>query len=271
MSEGTCQILRPAAFARRGSLLAIASGKGGVGKTWLAITLAHALARAGRKTLLFDGDLGLANIDIQLGLMPQDDLGDVLSGRVTLAQAITRFAGEFDIITGRSGSGRLGSTPASRLQHLSQGLLGMSRDYDMVILDLGAGVEQTVRALSRGADTCLVIVTEEPTSLTDAYAFIKVTHSDQPQADIRVVVNLAETGSDGTRTYNTLLKACESFLKISPPLLGIIRRDPRVTESIRQQTPILWRSPRSNAAGDVNAITLKLLSEFAGRTRAMAR
>jgi flagellar biosynthesis protein FlhG len=203
--------------------------------------------------------------------MPQDDLGDVLSGRVTLAQAITRFAGEFDIITGRSGSGRLGSTPASRLQHLSQGLLGMSRDYDMVVLDLGAGVEQTVRALSRGADTCLVIVTEEPTSLTDAYAFIKVTHSDQPQADIRVVVNLAETGTDGTRTYNTLLKACESFLKISPPLLGIIRRDPRVSESIRQQTPILWRSPRSNAAGDVNAITLRLLSEFAGRTRAMAR
>ena len=271
MSEGTCQILRPAAFARRGSLVAIASGKGGVGKTWLAITLAHALARAGRKTLLFDGDLGLANIDIQLGLMPQDDLGDVLSGRVTLAQAVIHFTDGFDNITGRSGSGRHGSAPASRLQHLSQGLMGMSRDYDMVMLDLGAGVEQTVRALARSVDTCLVIVTDEPTSLTDAYAFIKVTHSDRPLADIRIIVNLAETSPDGTRTYNTLLRACESFLRISPPLLGIVRRDPRVAEAIRQQTPILTRSPRTAAACDVNAITLKLLSEFGGRTRAAVR
>ena len=111
MSDETCKIIRPAAFARRGRLTAIASGKGGVGKTWLAISLAHAMARAGRRTLLFDGDLGLANVDIQLGLMPQDDVGSVLAGRLTLPQAVTRHADGYDIIAGRSGSGRFGSAP----------------------------------------------------------------------------------------------------------------------------------------------------------------
>jgi flagellar biosynthesis protein FlhG len=270
MSENTCQILRPAAFARRGNLIAVASGKGGVGKTWVAISLAHALARAGRKTLLFDGDLGLANVDIQLGLMPQDDLGSVLAGRLTLPQAVTAFADGFDIIAGRSGSGQLGSAPVSRLQHLCQHLVGMSREYDMVILDLGAGVEQTVRRLTQNVDICLVVVTDEPTSLTDAYAFIKLAHLDRPTADIRIIVNIAASGRDGERTYATLLKACQGFLKISPPLLGVIRRDARVAEAIRQQTSILTRTPRTQAACDINAIALRLLSEF-GKTRAAGR
>ena len=147
----------------------------------------------------------------------------------------------------------------------------MSRDYDMLILDLGAGVEQTVRQLSRNADTCLVIVTDEPTSLTDAYAFIKVAVADRPNADIRVVVNIADSGRDGERTYATLLRACEGFLKISPPLLGIIRRDARVGEAIRQQTSIMTRTPRADAACDVNAVALRLLAEVAGRTPAAGR
>ena len=134
--------------------------------------------------------------------MPQDDLGGVLAGRLTLPQALTPFTDGFDIIAGRSGSGRLGSAPVSRLQHLCQNLVGMSRDYDMVVLDLGAGVEQTVRQLTQNVDTCLVVVTDEPTSLTDAYAFIKVAHADRPDADLRIVVNVADSGRDGERTYS---------------------------------------------------------------------
>ncbi|MBL8660890.1 MAG: AAA family ATPase [Rhodospirillales bacterium] len=271
MTDSTCEILRPMAFARRGNLIAIASGKGGVGKTWLAVSLAHAMARAGRRTLLFDGDLGLANVDIQLGLMPQDDVGGVLAGRLTLPQASTPFAENLDIIAGRSGSGRLGSAPVSRLQHLCQELVGMSRDYDLVLLDLGGGVEQTVRQFAQTVDTCLVVVTDEPTSLTDAYAFIKVAHADRPDADLRVVVNIAASRGDGERTYATLLKACQGFLKISPPLLGVIRRDVRVSDSIRQQTSIMTRSPRSAAACDINAVALRLLAETPGRKRLVGR
>ncbi|NBB84029.1 MAG: P-loop NTPase, partial [Alphaproteobacteria bacterium] len=122
-----------------GTLMAIASGKGGVGKTWFSITLCHALARAGARTLLFDGDLGLANVDIQLGLMPSRDLGAVFEGAITLKGAAQRFApGGFDIIAGRSGSGSLAGLSAHRLGEIAQDLAAMTGDYERVVIDLGA-------------------------------------------------------------------------------------------------------------------------------------
>ncbi len=252
--------LAPRPTAKGRNMIAIASGKGGVGKTWLAITLAHALARKGARTLLFDGDLGLANLDIQLGLMPKHDLGSVITGRLTLNQAVIAFEdGGFDIIAGRSGSAGLTNMPASRLQILSDDLTLLAANYDKVIVDLGGGVERTVRQLTHSVGTCLVVATDEPTSLTDAYAFIKITHMERPGIDIRIVVNMVKSDREGERTYNTLLKACEGFLKTSPPLLGVIRRDAKVREAIRNQTSILTRFPNSEAAGDVEAIAGRLM------------
>jgi flagellar biosynthesis protein FlhG len=251
---------RPAQRAKGRNVIAVASGKGGVGKTWFSITLAHSLARAQQRTLLFDGDIGLANVDIQLGLMPKTDLGSVVAGRLTLNQATVNYPeGGFDIIAGRSGSGTLANIPLSRLQLLGDDLNLLACAYDRVVLDLGAGVERTVRALANNAGTILVVTTDEPTSLTDAYAFIKVTHLERPGADMRVVVNMANSTREGERIYNTLLKACEGFLKMSPPLAGVIRRDLKVREAIRNQTPLLTRSPNSEAATDVEAIVVKLL------------
>ena len=251
---------RPAQRAKGRNVIAVASGKGGVGKTWFSITLAHALARASQRVLLFDGDLGLANVDIQLGLMPKTDLGSVVAGRLTLNQAMVNYPeGGFDIIAGRSGSGSLANIPLSRLQLLADDLNSLAGAYDRVVLDLGAGVERTVRALAANAGTVLVVTTDEPTSLTDAYAFIKVTHMERPGTDMRVVVNMANSTREGERIYNTLLKACEGFLKMSPPLAGVIRRDLKVRESIRNQTPLLTRSPNSEAATDVEALVERLL------------
>ncbi len=258
---------RPSERNKGKNMVAIASGKGGVGKTWLAITLTHALAKAKTKALLFDGDLGLANLDIQLGLMPKHDLGSVIAGRLTLSQAIFPFedesANSFDIIAGRSGSGGLANVPASRLQILGEDLTLLSSGYDLVIIDLGAGVERTVRQLTNNVNTCLVIATDEPTSLTDAYAFIKLTHMGRPGADIRIVVNMANSTREGERTYNTLLKACEGFLKISPALMGVIRRDDKVREAIRAQSSILTRYPNCEAAADVEKIAALLLGKAA--------
>jgi flagellar biosynthesis protein FlhG len=250
----------PTQRVRGRNVIAVASGKGGVGKTWFAITLSHAIARAGRRVLLFDGDLGLANVDIQLGLMPKTDLGSVVSGRITLNQALVAFPeGGFDIIAGRSGSGTLANIPLSRLQMLGDDLALLAGAYDRVVVDLGAGVEKTVRMFAQNAGTVLVVTTDEPTSLTDAYAFIKVTHMERPGTDMRVVVNMANSTREGERIYNTLLKACEGFLKISPPLAGVIRRDIKVRDAIRNQTPILIRSPNSEAAADIEAIVERLL------------
>lgn len=256
--------LAPGASPRqRGrNIIAVASGKGGVGKTWFSITLSHAMALRGQKILLFDGDLGLANVDIQLGLMPTSDIGAVITGKTTITQACMRYErGGFDVIAGRSGSGSLANIPLSRLQVLAEDLALASAGYNRVILDLGAGVEKSVRQLSRAAGTILVVTSDEPTSLTDAYAFIKVTALERPGTDIRVVVNAANSTREGERTYNTLRKACEGFLKISPPLVGIVRRDMRVREAIRNQTPILIRSPGADAAMDVEAIADRLLAQ----------
>ena len=144
-------------------IIAIASGKGGVGKTWFAITLAHATARAGRRVLLFDADLGLANVDIQLGLMPEHDLGSVIAGRATLATAAFRHqGGGFDIVAGRSGSGALSALDPVTLERTLSALRDAAERYDLVVLDLGAGLERTVRRMSAWVDVLLVLVTEEP-------------------------------------------------------------------------------------------------------------
>jgi len=252
---------RPAVTGRRGKIIAVASGKGGVGKTFLSITLSHALAKRGQKTLLFDGDLGLPNVDIQLGLMPRYDLGTVIAGKVALNQAAVQYdTGGFDVIAGRSGSGSLANVPLSRLQIIGEDLALMATRYDRIVIDLGAGVEKSVRQIARAADTIMIVTSDEPTSLTDAYAFIKVTMMERPQTDFRIVVNASNSTREGERTYQTLLKACNGFLKISPALGGIVRRDPRVREAIRNQQPILTRSPSSEAALDIEAIADRLLA-----------
>jgi len=255
---------------RRGkNIIAVASGKGGVGKTWFSITLSQALAREGKKVLLFDGDLGLANVDVQLGLMPKRDLNDVIRGRLGLDKIIQPFEdGGFDIVAGRSGQASLSALPSQRLVLLRDQLLEVSEKYDAVIVDLGAGVDRTVRMMAASAMRTLLVVTDEPTSLTDAYAFIKLGNAAGMSKNISIVVNMAPSTIEGEKTYKTLLKACENFLRLRPPMAGMVRMDQRVKETIRHQTPLLTRSPNSDAAEDVEKITRMVLHDLAEAKRA---
>jgi flagellar biosynthesis protein FlhG len=249
--------------ARGSNVLAVASGKGGVGKTWFSITLAHALSRAGMRTLLFDGDLGLANVDVQLGLTPTHDLGGVIAGRIPLERARMRYEeGGFDLVAGRSGSGSLATLPGDRLVALRREIDQLGGDYDRVILDLGAGIERAVRLLTRGSRACLVIATDEPTAITDAYAFIKVARAEGLCADLRLVINMAASLRAGEHTYTALRRACCEFLKFEPPLAGIIRRDEHVRDSIRRQTALLNRHPGAEAAGDVERLAEYVISDL---------
>jgi len=255
-SPTAAPVMKPA-----GPIVAVASGKGGVGKTWFAITLAHALARAGRRVLLFDGDLGLANVDIQLGLMPAHDIGSVVAGVRTLAQAVQTHPGGFDILAGRSGSGALSALDDVALEAVLAALREAARQYDHVILDLGAGIDRYARRMAQFADLLLVLATEEPTSLTDAYAVLKLHHADcgATLRDARIVVNQAGGRAGGERTYATLARACATFLGHTPKLAGIIRRDERVRDAVRRQTLLLLRHPNAPAAADVEALAATLL------------
>jgi len=261
MTEPSNLARHPAAEQALRNVVAVASGKGGVGKTWLSVTLTQALAAEGRKLLLFDGDLGLANVDVQLGLMPEHDVASVVASKVSLRDAVRRFdAGRFDVIAGCSGSGSLASLTPPNLKILRDGLVALAPDYDLVVLDLAAGLDENLRLLAGLASTCLVVTTDEPTALTDAYALIKVMVTAGRRQMLRIVVNMAASSREGEKTYETLRKACESFLKVSPPLAGIVRRDDKVRDAIRRQTPLLTRHPTAPAAEDVVALARRLLA-----------
>ncbi|MEJ0010044.1 MAG: MinD/ParA family protein [Alphaproteobacteria bacterium] len=242
------------------NIIAVASGKGGVGKTWFSITLAHLFARSGRRTLLFDGDIGLANVDVQLGLTPVRDLGAVFAGTVAMKDAITPYAaGNFDILAGRSGSTALASLSAGRMQPAAEQLVALSASYDNVVIDLGAGIEQHVQVMSSLASRIIVVITDEPTSLTDAYAFIKLATARENAPRIEIVVNQAASQKEGEVTYQTMNRACTNFLKFSPALLGVIRKDNKVKDAIRSQSSLIERAPHTTAATDAATISVKLL------------
>ena len=216
----------------------------------------------GRRVLLFDGDLGLANVDIQLGLTPTHDLGAVVAGRAALRDAVINYEpGGFDILAGRSGSVALSSLDIALLERLLSGLREAGATYDDIVLDLGAGLDRTVRRMAAWADVLLVVATDEPTSVTDAYAVLKLHEADNPGGDARVVVNQAASTAAGRRTHATLARACSTFLGRAPSLAGVVRRDDQVRDAIRRQTPLLTRHPVTQAAADVEAIARVLLAD----------
>lgn len=253
--------------------IAIGSGKGGVGKTWFSASLAHAFGRLGQRALLVDADLGLANADVQLGLNPKRDLAGALLQGEPFQEAITQANGGagqrgFDVLAGRSGNAVLSGARAQTLSRLIEGLAGLSAHYDRLVLDLGAGADPTVLTLAMQAGLVLVVVTDEPTSLTDAYAFIKRLMQSGQAACPGLIVNMAAGQDAGQRTQATLRKAAAEFLNLDLTGYGIVPKDPAVKEAIRRQMPFLARSPNSPAALAVQAIAQGLTGTDARRSAA---
>lgn len=231
-------------------LIAIASGKGGVGKTFIAIGLAQALAERGHAVTLVDGDVGLANVDVQLGLDPQCNLGDVLAGRRTLKATLMRHSAGFDVLPGHSGAPGLDAAALGRFLVLLRGMQGQ-----LVVLDLGAGIGAAQRGLAAASDLLIVVANEEPTSLTDAYAVLKLHRRDAPQGRAGLLVNMA---GQAARVHAALDAACRGFLGTTLPLLGAIRRDAKVPAAIRAQMPLLTRHPNTPAAEDLRGLAATL-------------
>ena len=260
-AAATGQALTVPAARPAGRAIAVASGKGGVGKTWFAISLARALVLQGRRVLLFDGDLSLANVDIQLGLLPEHDLSAFVAGRRSVAECAVAYApGGFTVLAGRSGSGVLAGLEPAALERLLTALTAEAA-YDNIVLDLGAGLDWAVRRMAAWANTLLVVATEEPTSLTDAYAVLKLHGADRPGGDARIVVNKAVTPISGLRIFKALARASATFLGREPLLAGIIRRDDRVCDAVRRQVLVQIRAPEALASLDVLALAAGLFQQ----------
>ncbi len=239
--------------------VAILSGKGGVGKSNLALNLSYALFRAGHRALLMDFDVGLANVDVLLGLSPEKNLQDLFRPEVTAAEVMVPVEqGGFDFLPAASGVPELLEMDDDMREILFQKLNASFSAYDYLMLDLGAGISQTVLSVAVMSHVRVLVVTPEPTSLTDTYAVIKVLHTQYGITDFHILVNQVESAADTKTTYGRLSAACQHFLGFAPELLGGVRSDPALPDAVRRQIPLMRHAPRSPAAQDILSAAVKL-------------
>ena len=254
-------------------LTAVASGKGGTGKTFIAATLAQALANDGERVLLFDGDLGLSNIAVQLGLSHADRFAAVLAGRLPAHEAAEPFCrrpnkiGSVDVLAGPAGSGALAQVDGPTVMR-TVAALRLAVGYDRVVLDLGAGIDDTVMRFACASDECLVVLTPDPAALTDAYAFIKLYIRRAGGRLPSFVVNQVTSAREAEQVAKALTSSCQSFLNITPPSSGTVRRDAKVMDAVRRQAPLLKQHPECCAATDIIALAREIR---ATRTAAKGR
>ncbi len=240
--------------------LAITGGKGGVGKTCIAVNLAIALAKLGKRPLLVDLDLGLANADVLLGVNPQRTLYDVVFGGIALAEVVVSAHG-VAFVPAASGHDELTRLSQEQLSRLFASLGELARGYDLLILDTAAGIGREVTAAVRSARTTLVTLTPDPTSMTDAYALIKVLDAQQPGLDLRVVTNMALGANEGLAAYVRLRTVAKTYLKRELPLAGQVPRDAAVAEAVRRRKPLLTGRNDGLAAQGIRALAQKLAGE----------
>ena len=247
-------------------IIAISSGKGGVGKTSISVNLALQLAREGQRVCLFDADLGLANINILLGLQPRHTLADVIEGRVSLRDIVIQGQDGIDIIPGSSGIERMADLEADQMQDLVSSFASLD-DYDWILLDTSSGINRNVLCFSLSAPELMLVVNTEPTSLTDAYALLKILYHNEYAGTVRVVVNQCKSAASGELTYDKFRKAVRLYLERDIPLLGVIPQDAAMPASVTAQQALVVRDPDSRAARRLRQLATELLATAAPDVR----
>lgn len=239
--------------------ISVVSGKGGVGKTNIALNLGFALHELGHSLVLLDADLGLANLDVLLGISPEKNIQDLLADSRPEEVVVPLAKEGFVLLPSASGVAEL-----VELDEDVQGILlgkldALFRQYEFLILDLGAGINPTVLSFAAMPQERVVIITPEPTSLTDSYALIKVLCTQRQVKNFQIIVNMAENAKEAQVAFDRLAQACERFLNLPIRLLGMIHKDSMVTESVRHQVPLLKFAPNSQAANDIRGIARKIV------------
>lgn len=240
-------------------VIAVTSGKGGVGKTNLVCNLALALAQMGRRVIVFDADLSLANIDVVLGISPRFNLSHVISGEKTLKEVLVTGPEGILVVPGGSGIEELANIGISGLERLLDSFGELDGECDILLIDTAAGIHRGVLGFLLAADHVLVVTTPEPTAYTDAYAVIKILTQHAPDKSIAVTVNMVRNSREAGDVIRLMLQICRTMLHTSFDNLGSIPRDLDVLQAVRDQRPLLLHSPYSPAAKSIRRLACSLL------------
>lgn len=232
-------------------LLSVTSGKGGVGKTNISANLGIALSQLGYRVVLFDADLGLANLDVVLGANAEYSLHHALDGNMCLGDVIANGPGGIRFLSGGSGVSKLINVSRKRLQNFLLELSQLETSTDVLIFDTGAGVDQRVLTFLRAADEVLIVVTPDPASIADAYATIKVLLRNKKNANIQILMNQVEHERQAEVIYRKLNDIAGHFLEANLSYTGSIRQDAEIVPFIRARHPFVIADPRLKASKDV--------------------
>lgn len=229
-------------------VIAVTGGKGGVGKTNVSVNLAVAMAGMGKKVMLLDADLGLANIDIVLGLHTDKDLSHVLSGECNLSDVVVEGPAGIRVVPGASGVQHMAELSEAEHAGLIRAFSDVGSDLDVLIVDTAAGISDTVISFSRAAQELIVVVCDEPASITDAYAMIKLLNREYGVDRFRVLSNMTRSAQEGRDLYNKMCKVTDRYLDVMLSYMGSIPYDENVRKAVKAQKPVLQAFPRSRVA-----------------------
>ena len=238
-------------------VIAVTGGKGGVGKTSVAINLATALSASGKRVMLLDGDLGLANVDVLLGLSPRHTLAQLLEGSCTLEDVIVNAPQGFQVVPAASGVAEMANLSAAAHLNIVRAFSALSERLDVLIVDTAAGIAHSVLQFSQAAQQVLIVVCDEPASITDAYALIKVLSRNHAVREFRVLANMCGKGDDGAHLFKKLERVTSRFLDVVLDYVGEVPEDPYLKRAIREQRPVIDAYPASPAAMAFKKLAIK--------------
>lgn len=239
-------------------VIAVTGGKGGVGKTNLSVNLSVALAEMQRRVVLMDADLGLANVDVLLGLQARFTLADVLSGERTVRDILLPGPSGMKVVPASSGLAQMARLSVQEHAAIIHSFNELSDQLDVLVIDTAAGISDTVVSFVRAAQEVVVVVCDEPSSITDAYALIKLLNSEHDVFRFRVIANMTRSVQEGVNLFNKLNGVCDRFLDVSLQHLGSVPFDENVRKAVQKRKALLEFAPRCKASQAVRSVAQKI-------------
>jgi len=241
-------------------VIAVSGGKGGVGKTNVSLNTAISLAKLGKRVLVLDADLGLANVDVMLGLRVKRNLSHVLSGECELDDIIIQGPAGINIIPATSGTQSMVDLTPAEHAGLIRAFSDMKTKFDILIVDTAAGISDMVLSFCRASQDVLLVVCDEPTSITDCYALMKLLSRDHGLFKFKVVANMVRTPNEGKNLFAKLAKVTDRFLDVTLELVAVIPYDENIRKSVRKQQAIVEAYPNSPASIGLKALAKNIVS-----------